>query len=192
MEHDDIEQALTDEIDALLRQAEPSPRFRARVLQRIDAESESAGRTMWLALIPAAAAIALLVGAVLPWLRIPADDSVVVSEKSVAAPVAPVPRPIADPSQSAHAPDRRTSLREAFTPPPQPSDVLISPDDAAAFEVFISSVESGRLRADMFESPDEWADLFEPSGADDNRPAVIEPLRLEPLATIPPLKEAEL
>jgi hypothetical protein len=177
VELDDFDRALNEELDTLLRQSGPSPHFRARVLHQIDAEPEPVRRPMWFALIPAATALLVMGG--LAWLRVPADDGPVVSERPAAAPIATAPRSTAVPSQSTNAPDRRTSPREAVTPPGA-SEVLISPDDAAAFDAFISSVEGGRL----------WADMFEPS--DESLPAAIEPLRLEPLATIPPLKEAEL
>jgi hypothetical protein len=179
VERDDCDRALNEEIDTLLRQAEPSPQFRARVLQHIDAEPEPVWRLPWFALIPAAAAMALLVMGALVWLRVPADDGPVASTRPASAPIATAPRPPAIPSQSTSAPEQPPSPRDAFSLP-SASEVLISPDDAAAFDAFISSVESGRL----------WADMFEAS--DDSLPAAIEPLRLEPLATIPPLKEAEL
>jgi hypothetical protein len=123
--------------------------------------------------------MALLVVGALTWLRVPTGDGPVVSERPAAVPIATAPGPPAVPSQSTDAPDQRTSPREAVSPR-DASEVLISPDDAAAFDAFISSVQRGRL----------WADMFEPS--DESLPTTIEPLHLEPLATIPPLKEAEL
>ena len=180
MERDDFDRALTEEIDTLLRQAEPSPQFRARVLQHIDAEPESAWRPLWFASAPAAAVTALFVAGALVWLSAPAEDApVLVSDRLATAPITAMPGPTALLSQPINTPERPTSLRET-APPPRASEVLISPDDAAAFDAFISSVGNGRL----------WADMFEPS--DESVPAAIEPLRLEPLATIPPLREADL
>lgn len=179
MGFDDFDRALTEEIDTLLRQAEPSLQFEARVLQRIDAEPESVSCRRWFVLIPAAAVIALLIAGGSVWLRVPEDDGPIVSERLAPAAIATPPPPPAVPSQSTRPPERRTSPKETVTPP-SASDVLISPDDAAAFDAFISSVEDGRL----------WGDMFAPS--DNGLPAAIEPLHFEPLATIPPLKEAEL
>jgi hypothetical protein len=179
VERDDFDRALNEEIDTLLTQAEPSAQFRARVLQQIGAEPESVRRRVWLTLIPAAAAVALLMVGALAWLRVPPGDGPVVPEGPAAAPIATAPLSTAVPSQPINVPDRRTSPREVSTPSGT-SEVLISPDDAVAFDAFISSVESGRL----------WADMFAPSN--ESLPGVIEPLRLEPLATIPPLEEAEL
>ena len=179
MERDDFDRALTEEIDTLLRQAEPSLQFRARVLQHIDAEPQFS----WLARFasaPAAAVMALFVAGALVWLSAPAEDApVLVSDRLATAPITAMPGPTALLSQPINAPERPASLRDT-APPPRASEVLISPDDAAAFDAFISSVGSGRL----------WADMFEPS--DESVPAAIEPLRLEPLATIPPLREADL
>jgi hypothetical protein len=179
VERDDFDRALNEDLDRLLTQPEPSPHFRARVLQRIDEESESVRGRRWFTVIPAVAATALLLVGAFAWLRVPAGDEPIVSEQAAAPPIATSTRPPAVPGQSTQAPERRSAPRAA-EPPPSASDVLISPDDAAAFDAFISSVEDGRL----------WADMFEPS--DDSLPTVIEPLHLEPLATIPPLKEAEL
>jgi hypothetical protein len=175
----DFDRILHEELDALLRQAEPSPAFRARVLQHIDAEPESFARAKWFAVIPPAAAITLLVLGALAWLRVPADEGPVLPERPAAAPVATAPRPTTVPGRSTNTSDRRSARTEAVTPS-SASEVLISPDDAAAFDAFIASIEGGRL----------WADMFEPS--DNSVPAAIEPLHVEPLATIPPLKEAEL
>jgi len=176
---DDLDQPLQDEIDALLQQVEPSPHFKAEVLQRIDSQPISHAWSVLMPLGAAAATVAIVAAVGLVWFRpdtapislLPAATS---AFRTVTRPETPLP---------AIAPDRdaRGSMpRQTTRSAAAPLDVLISPDDATAFAAFVSSVEDGRVTADMFHTPsDSWG-------------TPIEPLRVEPLAAIPPLHEAEL
>lgn len=175
MELDDL--ALNDELDALLSHATPSPQFRARVLQRID-DAEASRRSSWFVLTAAAVTVAVLVAAAMFLTRVPAGEVPAVSEVVADAPAMKPETP--PPALVTTHPAVQAPL-----PPPSPAlspalDTLISPDDAVAFEAFVSSVHAGRVSAEM----------FGPSG--NASPAAIEPLRLEPLASIPPLQEPEL
>jgi hypothetical protein len=176
VERDDV--ALNEEIDALLTQATPSPQFRARVVQRID-EAEASRPSSWFALIAAVTVVALVVAAAaMFWAPAPYPEAPARSESVAdAVPLEPeTPAPVLETARpAAPAPVALPRMAEA------PSlETVISPDDAFAFEAFVSSVHAGRVSAEM----------FGPSG--DASPAVIEPLRLEPLASIPPLMEPEL
>jgi hypothetical protein len=171
VERDDLE--LNDELDALLAHATPSPQFRARVLQRID-EAEASRKSSWFVLTAAAVTVAALVAAAVFLTRVPAGEAPAVPEVVADAPAMKPETP---------PPALVTTHPAVQAPSPALSpavDTLISPDDAVAFEAFVSSVHAGRVSAEM----------FGPSG--NASPAAIEPLRLEPLASIPPLQEPEL
>jgi hypothetical protein len=178
--HDDVDRSLQDEIDALLRQADPSPEFRTKVLQRIDMESTLPTGYGWFTL--AAVVVASFALVTLIWfvsLRTPAaDEPPLVTGLATVPTLRPDPPPLI-PIGSPPQRDQRVSSRTTVSAPGTP-DVLISPEDAAAFDAFVSIVKEGRLSADM----------FPPS--DDGRTSTIEPLRVEPLAAIPSLQEAEL
>jgi hypothetical protein len=172
VERDDL--ALNDELEALLTQAAASPQFRSGVLQRVDAlDSARAGR--WFTLAAAMAMVALVIVTTSWWMRLPAGVETRRAERAAAA--------LTKPEMSAPAraePPPQTPVPVSSPRASSPSaEVLIAADEVEAFRAFVSIAKEGRLSADMFQP---LADL----------PAVIEPLRVEPLALIPPLKEPEL
>jgi hypothetical protein len=176
---DDLDQPVQDEIDALLRQVEPSPHFKAQVLQRIDSQPFSHAWGVLMPLAAAAATVAVVAAVGMLWFRPDTEPISLLrtdtpASRTVTRPETPLPAIALD--RDARDSTPRQTTRSAAAP----SDVLISPDDAAALDAFVSSVEDGRVTADMFVTPsDSWS-------------TPIEPLRVEPLAAIPPLHEAEL
>ena len=181
MTPDDLDQPLQDEIDALLRQAEPTAHFKAQVLHRIDSQPIPGAWGVLMPLGAAAATIAIVAAVGMLWFQphtepVPLRSSATPEFRAVTNPETPLPVVTSDRGLDTRGrTPRQTGSTAAAT-----ADVLISPDDAAAFDAFVSSVEDGRVTADMFTT------------AGDNWSTPIEPLRVEPLAAIPPLHEAEL
>jgi hypothetical protein len=178
---DDLDQPLQDEIGALLQPVEPTPYFRAKVLQRIDSHPVSRARGVSMPLGAGVVTIVVVTAVGMLWFRpesepVPLLRTATPAFRAVTSPETPLPAITPDRGIDARSSTSRQTTRSATAT----VDVVISPDDAAAFHAFVSSVEDGRVTADMFVTPsDSWS-------------APIEPLRVEPLAAIPPLHEAEL
>ena len=173
MERDDL--ALNNELEALLTQATPSPQFKSGVLQRVD-ELEPSRAGNWLGVAAAMATAGLVIVTTVLWMRGPATNEATVAEPAAAAPAPPVALTPALAATLPEVPVANRSPRGSASSP----EVIVAADEVTAFKAFVSIAQEGRVSADMFQAP------ADPS------PAVIEPLRVEPLASIPPLKEPDL
>jgi hypothetical protein len=174
----DPRDVLLDEVAALVR-VDPSPAFAARVRRRVAAQQMERRLPPVLLLLPATAAIVLSVA-----LGLPNDAPIPERRADIALrlPTAAVAPPVAAAVAVAVAP--RPARRSQPFPLARPKDVIISPDEARAIELLMTSLRDGRL--DPASVPD-FSNVLKPSI--DIMSAALEPIRLEPLSDIPPLEE---
>ncbi len=183
MERSDFDRMLSEEIDTLLR-VEPSCDFGARIRQRVEEHGSRSPRRMGLMWAPLAVAASVVIvvvlmeprsPSVLPPSKVPYTAKEPTRDATIVAPEqlpdgstrGPSARPTSAASTTPRQPPRRTDA----------SEVIISADDVAGVDAWLSIVRSGHI----------WVEIV--PDADAAWGTHIEPIRIDPLPSIAPLDE---
>ena len=174
---------MTDqELDRVLAAAvnvDHSPEFFARVRSRVADEQIARWPLRWpLALAGAALSAAALIAAIVAWPE--RERSVATQPPVIAVDHEPGPAPPVSPP-SAPAPRRASVQRNVIHPRPQPAlrlpEILISPEDARAFDLLIASAQARRIPELPTDSVSARNEVTLP-------PIEVPPVMIEPLPEI--------